>query len=79
MLKETPKKLELIAIDNTTSFDEAMRKLLGALYRAGIPVKLDPNSRFRQDGKPRSTIERLVEEEGLTKEQAVRAISDTLL
>ena len=79
MVKETPKKLELIAIDNTTSFDEAMRKLLGALYRAGIPVKLDPDSRFRQDGKRRDLIEKLMTEDGLTQEQAVRAISDTLL
>ena len=79
MLKETPKKLELIAIDNTTSFDEAKGKLLGALYRAGIPVKLDPDSRFRQDGKPRDLIEKLMTEDGLTQEQAVRAISDTLL
>ena len=58
------------------SREEKMQNLLAALKASGIDVK--PSKKpSRENGKSRDLIQKLMEEEGLTEEQAVRLISDT--
>ena len=60
------------------SREEQMQKLLAALKATGIEVK--PSKKpFQANQKRRSLIQKLMEEVGLTEEQAVKLISDTLL
>ena len=76
-MSDKSQKLELTAIKPGMTFEEVERNLVAALQRSGIRVDgYDPDGKASQ---PRSTIERLMEDHGLTKEQAVMAISNTLL
>ena len=76
-MSDKSQKLELTAIKPGMTFEEVERNLVAALQRSGIRVDgYDPDGKPSQ---PRPTIERLMEDHGLTKEQAVRAISDVLL
>ena len=73
-MSDKSQKLELTAIKPGMTFEEVERNLVAALQRSGIRVDgYDPDGKPSQ---PRSTIERLMEDHGLTEEQAVRAISD---
>ena len=59
------------------STEEKVQNLLGALKASGIDVKPSEQQVSPQE-QPRSMMQRLMDE-GMTKEQAARAISDTLM
>jgi hypothetical protein len=69
---------------------EEAYKILGEIFPDSGPTEADEEKptateRYkvtfvpRKGGRPQTTIQRLMTEEGLTEEQAVRAISDVLL
>jgi len=75
-----PSNLELTAIRPGMTFEEVERNLVAALQRSGIRVDgYDPDGKPSQQAESRDLIEKLMTEDGLTEEQAVRAISDALL
>ena len=79
-MSDKSQKLELTAIKPGMTFEEVERNLVAALQRSGIRVDgYDPDGKPSQQAESRDLIEKLMTEDGLTEEQAVRAISDVLL
>jgi len=76
-MSDKSQKLELTAIKPGMTFEEVEKNLVAALQRSGIRVDgYDPDGKPSQQAEPRCEIERLMEDHGLTKEQAFRLISD---
>ena len=72
--------LELTAIRPGMTLEEVERNLRNALMNSGVQVggRRSAKKPSQQTESPQTTMEQLMEE-GLTKEQAARVISDTLL
>lgn len=79
-MSDKSQKLELTAIKPGMTFEEVERNLVAALQRSGIRVDgYDPDGKASQQAESRDLIEKLMTEDGLTKEQAVRLISDVFM
>ena len=79
-MSDKSQKLELTAIKPGMTFEEVERNLVAALQRSGIRVDgYDPDGKPSQQTESRDLIEKLMTEDGLTEEQAVMAISNTLM
>ena len=72
--------LELTAIRPGMTLEEVEKNLRNALAKSGVQVGGRRSAKKpSQQAESRDLIEKLMTEDGLTKEQAVRAISDVLM